>query len=245
MIDASPVTLVAQWDRVADLRGAQLVRSLLALAGDDGRACELWTLGRCETKLASIYGALFGSVVEATVRCCACEETLEFETTIGALFGASDAIGDIASESGVMRIAHEGYDVTCRPLQLRDLLAMPTAPARARTHLIGCAVVEARREGQVILTEVLPPSLCAAIGDAIRLRDPHGETTIAIVCAACGSPNDLPFDMSTFLWEALERHVSRIFADVHTLARAYAWSEDAILALPDARRRRYLTLLAS
>ena len=237
--------LVAQWDRVADLRGAQLVRTLLALDGADDRNRELWTLGQCEMKLASIYGALFGSVVEATVRCGTCEETLEFETTLGALFGASDAVGDIANESDVMRIAHDAYDVTWRPLRLRDLLTMPTAPARARTHLIGCAVVEARRDGQVIPIEALPASLCALIGEAICLRDPHGETTIAIACTACGSRNDVPFDMGTFLWEALERHVSRIFADVHTLARAYGWSEDAILELPDARRRRYLTLLAS
>ena len=237
--------LVAQWDRVADLRGAQLVRTLLALDGVDDRNRELWTLGQCDMKLASIYGALFGSVVDATVRCGVCEETLEFETTLGALFGASDTTAAVANESDSLRIVHDAYDVTCRPLQLRDLLAMPPAPARARMHLLGCAVLEARRDGTVIPIEVLPASLYVMIGEAICLRDPHGETAIALACAACGSPNDVPFDMSTFLWEALERHVSRIFADVHTLARGYGWSEDAILALPDARRRRYLTLLAS
>lgn len=245
VIDASPVSLAAHWDRVASVRGAQRLRSLLAFDSDDDRDCESWTLGRCDTKLAAIYRALFGDAVEATVRCGACDETLEFETTIGALFGAGDPMGDVGNESDAIRIARDDFDVTCRPLQLHDLLAMPTVLARAREHLIGRAVIEARRAGRTIPIEALPTSLCDAVGEAIRAWDAHAETTIALECAACGSPNDVPFDMGAFLWEALDRSVARSLADVHTLACAYGWSEGTILALPEARRRRYLELLAS
>ncbi|GAC1399089.1 MAG: hypothetical protein NVS2B8_17600 [Vulcanimicrobiaceae bacterium] len=245
MIDASPVTLAAQWDRVANVRGAKRLRSLLALDSDDARDYESWTIGRCETKLASIYRTLFGDAVEATVRCRACDETLEFETTVGALFGAEDATSEAASASDLMRIVRDGFDVIFRPLLLRDVLTMPTTLVQARAHLIACAVLEARRDDRKIAIDALPESLCAAIGEAIRTRDAHAETTIALVCASCGWANDVPFDMGAFLWEALDRRVARTFADVHALARAYGWSEDTILALPEARRQRYLELLAS
>jgi hypothetical protein len=35
-----------------------------------------------------------------------------------------------------------------------------------------------------------------------------------------------------------------VFRDVHLIAFHYGWSEEAILALPRARRRLYLELLA-
>jgi hypothetical protein len=38
---------------------------------------------------------------------------------------------------------------------------------------------------------------------------------------------------------------SRLYTEVDRLARAYHWSEEAILALPVSRRRSYLELVAA
>lgn len=240
MIDASPVTLAAVWDRAAETRGARRIRTLLALESSD-RGAEGWTLGTCDAMLARIYRGLFGDLVEATVRCSTCDELLEIETTVGELFGSAEAV---AQGSGSARVHQDPYDVALRPLQLGDLFALPSSPADARSYLLRCAVLEARCEGRAIDVEKLPESVCDAIDDAVRASDPLAEIIITLSCPACAHRNDVPFDIGTFLWEALDRCIAQTFAEVHALASAYGWSERDILALPERRRHRYLELLA-
>jgi hypothetical protein len=78
----------------------------------------------------------------------------------------------------------------------------------------------------------------AAVENAIEVMTPQTTETVATRCPECGQPNEvtLPGDVDTC-------GDDRIFEDVHRLAGAYGWSEEAIVRLPLARRRRYLGLL--
>jgi hypothetical protein len=51
--------------------------------------------------------------------------------------------------------------------------------------------------------------------------------------------------VAAFVWEEIEACAARLLDDVHVLARAYGWSERAILALPEMRRAAYLERVAT
>jgi len=66
--------------------------------------------------------------------------------------------------------------------------------------------------------------------------------TIAAICPACEQQGSYIFDPTTFLWQEVEVRGRRLMREVHSLARALAWSEAAILAMSPPRRRHYLLL---
>ena len=51
--------------------------------------------------------------------------------------------------------------------------------------------------------------------------------------------------MARFVTTELAHHSVRLLTDVAELAYAFGWSEEAILALSEPRRRAYLAMVAS
>jgi hypothetical protein len=85
--------------------------------------------------------------------------------------------------------------------------------------------------------------LRAPLADAFLRLDPLTEMACALVCPECGAPSTASLDAAAFVLGQLA-HADSIFLDVDRIARCYHWSETDILALPVARRRRYLGLIA-
>lgn len=69
------------------------------------------------------------------------------------------------------------------------------------------------------------------------------DARVAGACAGCGNPWEVAFDAASFFAAELGVQARRSLSEVATLARAFGWSEAAILALPAARRRAYLDLV--
>jgi hypothetical protein len=240
VIGASTAALVTVWERAGGLPPGERGRALLALDPGSAGDVEGWTLGRLDTACAQIFGALFGDALEATVRCGACDALLEFETTIGALFGADAAR---AAEPGPFCIRHAGYELTLAPLRVGDLIALPPSPGQAVESVLRRCVLDARRDAGAVDLATLPAGVRAAVSHALAHADPRADILVALACD-CGVDNTVVFDIGTFLWEALDRCVVQTLADVHALASAYGWAERDILALPEQRRRRYLGFVA-
>jgi outer membrane murein-binding lipoprotein Lpp len=58
-------------------------------------------------------------------------------------------------------------------------------------------------------------------------------------CPACGGTVEVWFDALAFALRELRAQASELFDDVDAIARSYHWTEEAILALPRARRAAY------
>jgi hypothetical protein len=239
VIEASPAALVAVWERAAGLPIAERDRELLMLDAGADRDVDAWTLGRRDAAFARIFRTLYGELLEATIRCSACDALLEFETTIGALF---DASADDVREPGPFCIRHDGYELTLAPLCAGNLARLPRSPAQAVESVLRRCIIAARRGDRAVDVGGLPAAVRAAVSAALRAADPRGETLIALACE-CGAENSVVFEMGTFLFDALDRSAAQSLADVHVLASAYGWTERDIFALPERRRRRYLELL--
>ena len=74
-------------------------------------------------------------------------------------------------------------------------------------------------------------------------HDPDADVSIAFECPACGAAWLSRFDIVSYFWGELDDWAQRLLAEVHALARAYGWSEAAILALSPTRRRFYLEMV--
>ena len=61
-----------------------------------------------------------------------------------------------------------------------------------------------------------------------------------LTCPGCGSEWEDTLDLTLFVWAEIEARARRVLLDVHDLARAYGWTEDATLRLSERRRRLYL-----
>jgi len=78
-----------------------------------------------------------------------------------------------------------------------------------------------------------------AIEEALEAVSPEVALTVRARCPECDGENDVWVDPYLGLWDRGDE----LFAEIHTLAAGYGWSEDQILRLPQTRRRIYLRLM--
>ncbi|MGH3251946.1 MAG: hypothetical protein ACRDOI_37845 [Trebonia sp.] len=66
---------------------------------------------------------------------------------------------------------------------------------------------------------------------------------VTVQCPACGGRDQLRFDPVSYSLTELRDAAAGLYEEVHLLASAFRWAEDAILALPRGRRARYAELI--
>ncbi len=97
----------------------------------------------------------------------------------------------------------------------------PDAPLR----LILRCLIEARCGGSAQAPEDLPPELLSRLGAAMAERDPRADIRVGLDCPACSHAWSIGFDIVSYLLGELDDWAERTLAEVHTLARAYGWTE--------------------
>jgi hypothetical protein len=78
-----------------------------------------------------------------------------------------------------------------------------------------------------------------AVESALEEVSPAIVLRVQAQCPDCGQASEVELDP----YRALERPADDLLLEVHRIAWHYHWPEDQILALPQARRRRYLQLI--
>ena len=86
----------------------------------------------------------------------------------------------------------------------------------------------------------LPRAWIAPLADELARRDPLTDFHIEAVCPWCGTTNEQPVDLEDVVLERLADEQRQALRDVHELARHYHWTEPDIVAIPPARRAKYL-----
>lgn len=188
-----------------------------------------WPLGRRNCALAELHCACFGPALSGWTTCRACGEKLEFKVDGRALVetGAAAAVERVAVGERVLRLPTS-----------RDLarIAGEGDAGDAARSLLGLCVVEGDA------AEWSDEEMEAA-GEELAAADPLAEIRLDFHCPVCGEAFEENLDLAVFLWSELEGRAKRLLLDVHTLARAYGWSEAEVLALSPVRRRFYLEMV--
>ncbi|HQX82071.1 MAG TPA: hypothetical protein PKW63_09960 [Vicinamibacterales bacterium] len=178
-----------------------------------------------------------GDALPLTARCVAqgCGESFEFELPWRALpTGASD--------SGPLHVRlADGRAVAMRRPTGTDLRewrkAQLAAPPASREHAVRLML------NSLVLTGNARPDDEATLADALAAADPLVHFTVACRCAACDAPNEVDVDLESIALAKLVARQRALMHDVHVLASNYGWTESEVLAVPPARRARYIALI--
>jgi hypothetical protein len=232
--------LLGVWERSAALVPAQRSDALLGLALPDEDASEL-PVGERDQRLLELRELLFGGELDGADDCPQCGEAVEYSLTAESLRPASRA----APDDEELVLSAFGRELRLRLPTGGDLVAAASAADLdgARAILLERCVLAASADGWDEAPSDLPAPLVAAIAERLGEADPLGDVQLALACPACGCEWMLALDPGAWLWSELESWARRMIFDVHALASAYGWSEDAILAL-GPRRELYLQLVA-
>ncbi len=190
-------------------------------------------LGALNEALLRLRSACFGSRIDAYVDCERCGERLEMALDTDALLtGACE--GDARGE---LDLAGFRFRAPCS----RDLavVAHDHDPEVAALKLLAHCRVD---RADPVLTE--HPGLLAEVETGLEALDPLADMRLALTCEECGHCSMAGLAIGALLWDEIEAHARALLAEVHSLARAYGWSEPEVLALSPQRRAAYLELVA-
>jgi hypothetical protein len=241
MRQLSDADVVRAWELGRLASPARRAMTLLAVAGygTNDEALGALTPGERDARLLAVRRRSFGDAMECVAPCPACGERLEFSLDAATI--VPDGAG-YAADTRPMTLVAAGYQATVQPPTLRDVEELAAAGERA---LLERCVLAAEREGRAVAPAELPQALVAAIDAHLASADPAAVIELAMRCPACEHAWAQLFDIVGFFWAEVAARAERLFGEVHTLARAYGWSEAAILALGPARRERYLELVGA
>jgi hypothetical protein len=222
--------LIDTWDRAAALarpwRELALLESATGIPVDE---LARLTIGERDRLLLALRIGTFGNRLDCETRCPACDTRLELSFDAFQLLTPSPR-----REEADFEIVDDDWTVRFRLPTSNDIAAMPDADelALALTSVVsGSESVSTARIRQ-------------RVSERMAVLDPQADISLDLGCVACEHRWQAPFDPAAFLFREVEAAVSRLTSEVHQLARAYAWSEESILAMGATRRRRYLDLVA-
>jgi hypothetical protein len=240
-----PETLLRIWEESA---GSHPIRRALALLDAAWPDIEIgrWAqapIGVRDGWLLRLYEALFGPQLQTVTGCPRCGETLESTFMTRDLRSEPPAL---PAGCGPLRLQVQGCDIEYRLPTSEDLLAIVEGtdrPANPPLQLLQRCVIDARRGGKARAPEDLPAEVLSRLGAEMAERDPGADIRIGLECPACSHAWSIGFDIISYLLGELEDWATRTLAEVHTLARAYGWSESAILGMSPTRRQYYIEMV--
>ena len=233
--------LLALWEagqgRSNAYRALLLTRAACPECAPDAVAA--MSVGRRDAALLSLRERTFGRHVRGLAGCPRCGARVELSFSVDDI-----RVPEPPEAQGHVTVALEGYSLVARLPTAGDLadLEGDDLDALRGALLARCVLSVSERGSERSLAEI-PPALLDALAGRMVGADPQAEVLLDLRCPACGHSWQAPFDIGAYLWRELEAWAERTLHEVHLLARAYGWSEAAILALSPWRRARYLELI--
>jgi len=206
---------------------AARARALARTGGIEG--AEAMPLGERDAALMRLRAARLGPTLTCVETCPNCGALLEFDLATDDLLAGmgAGAAATVTLSTGSHRL---------RALTAADLEAAAGLPREAARAALASAAAGA---------PVDDPADIAAVEARLEAADPLAHVALDLACAACGAGWQAGFDIVALMWAELRAAGQGLMREIHALASAYHWSEAEILAVPAARRRRYLDMIGS
>ena len=232
--------LLDAWERgLAQTPTARALTLLAACSPEAPDALARLSLGQRDARLLTLRELTFGPRLVSLTACPACGERMECELNVADLRVAPE------TEPGeVFTLTLDRDEVRFRLPNSLDQLALAECAdvATARGLLLRrCLMPFADNDAGDTLAR-LPPRAWERIAELMERADPQADIRLDMSCAHCRHHWPEAFDIGAFFWAELDAWARRLLLEVHTLARAYGWSERDILNMSAARRQFYLSL---
>lgn len=176
---------------------------------------------------------LLGDSLVAEGRCARCGAAVDVRFSL-ADYVAHNRVrvprGAAAAADGWWELAR--HDVRIRVPSVQDVLAAAAAPDPHAELIARC------------LSGTLSRASVRAAERAMESLGPTLRTDVTGTCPECGDAVVLDVDARELCLSELRFLASVVYDDVHLIATSYGWTQDAILDMPSARRRRYADLIS-
>jgi hypothetical protein len=230
--------LLAAWEEGApehELRRAVTMLSIALPAGDREQLGAL-PIAERNLLLLRLHELSFGPLLSAFGSCPKCGLRLEFAMS------AAEMAAGLENQSRADSIAwsEEGRHYELRCVSTDDLLAsldVPDLSAAQECLLSRCLEVSPARPEL--------PSASPVMLQKFEQLHAAAELSCAIECPGCSSHELLDLDIARFLWTEVRNAARRLLGEIHELASAYGWSEQAIARMTASRRDAYLEMLSA
>lgn len=201
-------------------------------AGDDMD----WWQRTVSERTAALLGVVAASEaqpalsLQARCRQPRCAELLSFDLPLQDLVS-------LAAPAGSIDLTLPGGEVRLRRPTGADLLQWRRLADTGRHGLMRAMLQTLLLAGE--LRDEDEPALRDALGKA----DPLVAFAVECQCPACGAAVEVDVDLESIALQRLRGRQEALLREIHLLASHYGWSEEAIAALPAARRARYVALI--
>lgn len=219
--------LLAMWERGAAHSQPARALAFLAAAHPEAAAEELLAMpvGRRDAEILSLRRENFGDHFTGVTSCPACSMTVELG------FTTADLLAAVAEpRDGPLEVRSGERLHRFRLPDTADVMAAAASDDPQRVLLERCT------------EEAVPGEDAEAVAGAMHTSDPFAAVELTIGCPGCSAAFARSFDIVSYFWSELSARALRIAEEVHTLARAYGWREQDVLALSPWRRRLYMEL---
>jgi hypothetical protein len=198
-------------------------------------------LGQRDRLLLALRAQLFGDVMTASACCPKCGEQVELPIAVSEVSGEESAV---SRRQAAFSLRSGKYAIRFRLPDSRDQAAAAASPnpEAARRALLERCVVSVRHGKRKVPPSQLPDATASQLAGRMEQLDPLAELTFDLICPRCGNQWEQTLDPAVFFWTELAAEAQRLLSEVHTLARAYGWREQDVLALSARRRQHYLEL---
>lgn len=239
----SPRGILEIWERGQNQHPLERALTILGIGSPEENPAD-WagrSVGQRDAALLALRERTLGPVLRGFAQCPQCRAQVEFDLPAQNLRAPERS--DLDENS--FEVVAENVTLKFRLLNSHDLAAAASLGGfdSARQLLIRRCVTASERGGHPIDPAELSEGILTTLSQRLSECDPGADTVLELNCVACGFGWTAPFDIGSFFWTELVTQARRLLREVHTLAEAYAWTEEEILALSDERRRAYLEMV--
>lgn len=231
------------WETCAALHPVDRALAMLRAGSPDDTLDTLagLVIGERERRTVALRVSTFGLAAEGASDCPACGLTHEIDPPLAAILDAPPAAVEPVT------VVAGDYELIVQAPDSRDQAALTQCSdaVEALHVLVARCVLAATHRGDAVAAAALPDDVVALAAEALALHDVNAETSISLSCSRCEHRWTMVFDAGEFLWAEIAAHARRLLYEVHTLARAYHWSEADVLAMTARRREAYLALVGA
>jgi hypothetical protein len=238
----SAAKLLSVWEQALGHSTVERALSLLAAACPETPPEELarLSIGRRDALLMTLRELTFGSRMLGCASCHQCGETMELSFNLSQIRAPQEALTE-----NVLSLSIDKYEVDFRLPNSEDLIPVieRNDVEAGRRHLFACCILRATESGQERAVDELPDVVRQAVVKMMAEADPQADAQLELLCPSCSHRWLIAFDIVSYFWSEINAWAYNILRDVHTLAAAYGWREEDILALSPWRRRVYLEMV--
>ncbi|HKF56933.1 MAG TPA: phage baseplate protein [Blastocatellia bacterium] len=235
--------LLSVWEKAASERRSAWPITLLAAACSDQSPEDLarLSIGQRDSRLLELRERMFGPELHLLSTCEDCDARLELRVLVKTLRTVQRDQPAIP-----LSVKARGFHIEFRVPDSFDLDAAAelSDSVAARMLLLERCVMGATRGDARVPVSELPAEVVDAIAAGMAEADPQADIQLTMACPSCGHRWLAIFDIASCFWRELDAWAISTLKQVHTLARAYGWSERDILLMSRVRRLAYLDLVS-